>query len=162
MCLPMALVCGSRLGTCRGATTNSPATCTAPRVRRLFLLPHIRRDACASSGGQNLRREDLLWAFPQPEPDPYQLEWDDLVEAIRNDLPYNELERGVQASLVTAMGRMAAHTGQVVKYEDILNSDHEFAPEVDRLTFESPAPLQAGPDGSYPQPMPGEKGMQEY
>jgi len=112
--------------------------------------------------GQNLRREDLLWAFPQPEPDPYQLEWDDLVEAIRNDLPYNELERGVQASLVTAMGRMAAHTGQVVKYEDILNSDHEFAPEVDRLTFESPAPLQAGPDGSYPQPMPGEKGMQEY
>jgi len=112
--------------------------------------------------GQNLRREDLLWAFPQPEPDPYQLEWDDLVEAIRNDLPYNELERGVQASLVTAMGRMAAHTGQVVKYEDILNSDHEFAPEVDRLTFESPAPLQAGPDGRYPQPMPGEKGMREY
>src|SRR5690606_32722265 len=51
---------------------------------------------------------DLLWAYPQPEQNPYQLEWDDLLDAIRNDKPYNEVRRGVEASLVTSMGRMAA------------------------------------------------------
>ena len=47
------------------------------------------------------------------EPNPYQLEWDDLLDAIRNDKPYNEVKRGAEASLVASMGRMAAHTGQL-------------------------------------------------
>ncbi len=34
-----------------------------------------------------------------------------------------------KASLVTSMGRMAAHTGQEITYEDILNGEHEFAPD---------------------------------
>ncbi len=112
--------------------------------------------------GHNIKREDMLWAFPQPEPNPYQTEWDDLIDAIRNDKPYNEVERGVKASLVTSMGRMAAHTGQAVSYEDILNSDHEFAPGLEKLTASSPAPLIAGADGKYPVPMPGQKKMREY
>jgi len=112
--------------------------------------------------GHNPTREALLWAFPQPEPNPYQLEWDDLIAAIRNNTPYNEVERGVRASLVTAMGRMAAHTGQIVNYEDILNSDHEFAPDLDKLTEDSPAPLRRGPDGKYPVPAPGQLGLREY
>lgn len=112
--------------------------------------------------GHNMTSENLAWAFPQPEPNPYQLEWDDLIDAIRNDKPYNELERGVMASLVTSMGRMAAHTGQIVKLEDILNCPHEFAPDVDKLTMDSPAPLQADKDGKYPVPMPGIKKDREY
>ena len=42
------------------------------------------------------------------EQNPYQNEWNDLVDAIRGDKPYNEVKRGVEASLVTSMGRMAA------------------------------------------------------
>jgi hypothetical protein len=103
----------------------------------------------------------MLWAFPQPEPSPYQLEWDDLIQAIREDKPYNEARRGAIASLVTSMGRMAAHTGQVVTYEDILNCEHEFAAEVDKLTMDSPAPLQLA-DGKYPVPEPGIKKQREY
>ena len=38
----------------------------------------------------------------------------ELLDAIRRDQPYNEVRRGVEASLVTAMGRMACHTGRVV------------------------------------------------
>lgn len=106
--------------------------------------------------------ENLVWAFPQPEPNPYQLEWDDLIDAIRNDKPYNELRRGVEASLVTSMGRMAAHTGQVITYEQMLNCPHEFAPGLDKLTEDSPAPLQADKDGKYPCPMPGIKKDREY
>ena len=105
---------------------------------------------------------NVVWAFPQPEKSPYQWEWDDLVEAIRQDKPFNEVERGAQASLVASMGRMAAHTGRIVTYEQILNCPHEFAPEVDKLTPDGPAPLQAGPDGRYPVPQPGILTDREY
>ena len=113
---------------------------------------------------QKMADQDLVWKseVPEPEQDPYQNEWNELIAAIRDDKPYNEVEAGVKTSLVTSMGRMAAHTGQEITYEDILNGDHEFAPDVDKLTFDSPAPLQAGPDGKYPVPMPGLKKLREY
>ena len=57
---------------------------------------------------------------------------------------------------------MSAHTGQTITREDILNSDHEFAPDLDKLTLASPAPLKAGPDGKYPIPMPGTETHREY
>ncbi len=117
---------------------------------------------CRIYKGQNQTDEDPVWSFPQPEPNPYQLEWDDLIEAIRKDQPFNEVKRGAEASLVTSMGRMAAHTGQIVTWDDILNSDHEFAPEVDQLTLSSKAPLELGPDGKYPIPQPGITTTREY
>lgn len=112
--------------------------------------------------GQNMDRDNLAWAFPQPEPNPYQLEWDDLIEAIRTDTPYNEVERGATASLVTSMGRMAAHTGQVVTYDEMLNCPHEFAPGVDQLTMTAVAPLTLNADGKYPVPQPGLLKNREY
>lgn len=105
---------------------------------------------------------NLAWAFPQPETSPYQFEWDDLVDAIRNDKPYNEVRRGAEASLVASMGRMAAHTGQIVMFDQMLNCPHEFAPDVDKLSMESPAPLQLNADGRYPVPEPGIKVDREY
>jgi hypothetical protein len=104
----------------------------------------------------------VLWKFGQKEPNPYQLEWDHLMDAIRQDKPYNEAERGAKASLVTSMGRMAAHTAQVVTYDDILNCEHEFAPDVDKLTLDGPAPLIADADGKYPVPVPGLNKKREY
>lgn len=107
-------------------------------------------------------RGDIEWAAKQPERNPYQIEWDELIDAIRNDTPYNEVKRGAEASLVTSMGRKAAHTGQVITFEDMLNDDHEFAPYVDQLAMDSPAPLQKGPNGLYPTPAPGLIGKREF
>lgn len=117
---------------------------------------------CRTFSGHNIARKNMLWAFPQPEKNPYDLEWEDLIDAIKNDRPYNEVPRGATASLVTSMGRMAAHTGQVVSFDDILNSEHEFAPDVDKLTLDSPAPLRSDSEGKYPIPMPGISKTQEY
>src|SRR5262249_12470915 len=103
----------------------------------------------------NVARADLAWAYPQPEVNPYQLEWDHLIDAIRRDRPYNEARRGAEASLVTAMGRMAVHTGQLVSWDDILGNTHEFAPNVDKLTLPGDAPLKAGAEGHYSYPHPG-------
>lgn len=107
-------------------------------------------------------KSDVIWRAPRNEPDPYQLEWDHLLEAIRQDKPYNEAKRGAEASLVTAMGRMAAHTGQIITFDSMLNCAHEMAPEVDRLKMDSPAPVRADADGKYPVPQPGRKKDREY
>ncbi len=113
---------------------------------------------------QSLKRPDLAWEskVKPEERDPYQNEWDDLIDAIRKDKPYNEVKRGVEASLVTSMGRMAAHTGQEITYDEMLNCKHEFAPEVDKLNDDSPAPLKADKDGKYPVPNPGMNKSREY
>ncbi|MFM2097197.1 MAG: Inositol 2-dehydrogenase/D-chiro-inositol 3-dehydrogenase [Planctomycetota bacterium] len=113
--------------------------------------------------GHNAHKDDLVWAFPQPETNnPYQVEWDRLIQAIRDDKPHNEVKRGAEASLVTAMGRMAAHTGQIVTWDDALNHEHELAGEADKLTMESPAPVQANAEGKYPIPLPGITTSREY
>src|SRR5262245_15044561 len=103
--------------------------------------------------GQSMTKDNLLWQFGPNEPNPYQLEWDHLIDAIRQDRPYNEVERGTKASLVTSMGRMACHTAQVVTYDDMLNCEHEFAPEIESLTLDGPAPLLANAEGKYPVPL---------
>jgi len=117
---------------------------------------------CRIYKGQNISHKDLVWRFPGDEPNPYQLEWEDLMSAIRQDKHYNEVRRGAEASLITAMGRMAAHTGQLITRDGMLNCEHEFAPDVDKLTMDSPAPLRAGPDGKYPLPEPGIKTKREF
>ena len=111
---------------------------------------------------------DIAWMFglkegsrPTRETNPYQDEWERLMDAIKNDKPHNEVERGVQASVVTSMGRMAAHIGTEVTYDQMLNSDHVFGPGVENLTMASPSPLLANADGIYPIPQPGIK-KKEY
>jgi predicted dehydrogenase len=117
---------------------------------------------CRTFKGQNFAKKDQLWQFGPKEPDPYQLEWEHLMDAIRTDKPYNEVKRGAEASLVTAMGRMAAHTGQVITRDQMLNCEHELGADVDKLTYETPAPLRAGPDGKYPVPQPGITTKREF
>jgi predicted dehydrogenase len=111
--------------------------------------------------GQNFVKDQIAWQFPPKEPNPYQLEWDALIDAIVKDKLHNECKRGAEASLVTAMGRMAAHTGRVITFDEMLNCEHEFAPDVDKLAMDSPAPLQLAQDGKYPIPQPG-KLKREY
>lgn len=111
---------------------------------------------------QKMTKEHQIWRYGSREPNPYQLEWDHLIQAIRDDKPYNEARRGAEASHVTNMGRMSAHTGQVITWDQMLNSDHEFAPQVAELTMDSQAPIQAGPDGRYPVPLPGITKTREF
>lgn len=115
----------------------------------------------ATFKGLGSQTKDMIWKSKDGG-NPYQNEWDDLVDAILNDKPFNEVKRGVEASLVTSMGRMAAHTGQIVTFDQILNSDHEFAPNLDKLTLDGPAPLMPDANGKYPVPMPGINRKREY
>ena len=65
----------------------------------------------------------------------------------------DEVQRGAEASLVTSMGPMAAHTGREITFDDKLGCDHELAPGLDQLS-DSPAPVQPDAKGRYPGPQP--------
>ena len=114
--------------------------------------------------GQQMKSEDQLWAaFPKADaPDPYQLEWQDLLDAIREDKPYNEVKRGAEASMISSMGRFAAHTGQEITWEDYSTMNQELAPNIDQLTMKSESPLKADANHKYPVPEPGIKRDREY
>jgi len=113
---------------------------------------------------QTPKGSERIWVSQTPpgEENWYQNEWNDLMDAIRNDKPYNEVERGVTVSVVTSMGRMAAHTGQEISFDDMLNCEHEMAPGIEKFTMDSPAPVQADANGKYPVPQPGIKTTREY
>ncbi len=113
---------------------------------------------------QTAAPENLMWEskVSPDERDPYQNEWNDLVDAIRDGKPYNEVKRGVEASLVSSMGRMAANTGREITFDEMLNCDHEMAPGVEKFTMDSPAPLLADSSGRYPVPQPGIVTTREY
>ena len=162
--LPMARSSSSTGGPWRDANRSMPATCTAPKEWGSLPSTAIAGTPSSLYKGQTPTPSNMIWKsrVNPEEQDPYQNEWNDLMDAIRNDKPYNEAKRGTEASLVTSMGRMAAHTGQDITYDEILNCEHEFAPHLDKLTMDSPAPLPALPNGKYPVPQPGLTGHREF
>jgi predicted dehydrogenase len=111
--------------------------------------------------GQNLEEANRQWQSTDKS-NPYQNEWEVLIGKIRDNKPHNEVKTGVETCLVTAMGRMAAHTGQEITFDQMLKCEHEFAPDVDKLTYESPSPLMPMADGRYPIPEPGIKKEREF
>jgi len=104
---------------------------------------------------QAMDKDAIRWTATQPEPNPYREEWKHLVAAIRSGDTYNEAVRGAQASLVTAMGRFAAHTGRLVTFDEMMNCPDDLTAGVESLRDDSPAILVADSGGQYPVPMPG-------
>ena len=103
----------------------------------------------------NMVNKELTWEFGQPDPNPYHAEWQVLVDAIRQNKPHNEARRAGEAEVVALMGRMATHTGQYITWDQALNSNFQFVKDIDNMTFETPAPIKAGPNGIYAAPQPG-------
>ena len=104
---------------------------------------------------QNMVKENLVWEYPQPDCNPYHAEWQVLLDAIRQNKPHNESGRAGESAIACLMGRMATHTGQEISWDQALNSKFQFIKDIDNLTFDTPAPIKAGPDGVYPAPQPG-------
>jgi predicted dehydrogenase len=99
--------------------------------------------------------ENEFWRYAGPPCDPYQVEHDLFFDAIRNDQPYNEAERGARACLVAIMGRMACESGQLITWDQALTSNLELAPGLEHFTWDSPPPVQPDAQGRYPLAIPG-------
>lgn len=115
--------------------------------------------AIGTEGSGNVNGElkdpgnEILWKFRGPNPDPYQIEHDDLFAAIRSGAEYNEADNGAFSSLTAIMGRMATYSGQVIEWEAALNSELNLMPE--KFAWDAPTPVRANSDGSYPIALPG-------
>ncbi len=105
--------------------------------------------------GHNTTKENIIWRYEGEKDDPYQVELDRLVEAIRQNKRYNETERSAYAALAGILGRMAAESGKEVTWEQALASDLVLAPGLESLTMDSEPPVMPDKDGNYPVAMPG-------
>jgi hypothetical protein len=59
----------------------------------------------------------------------YQIEHDRLFSSIRNNRAENDGQYMSESTLLAIMGRMATYTGQVVTWEQAMNSKESLAPE---------------------------------
>ena len=109
---------------------------------------HIYKD-------QRCERSNIGWRAEKEPITPWQAEWDDLLEAIRKDKTHNEAKRAALSNLADIMGRAAAHSGQIITWEEAMASNFSFCPNIDQLTEESAPPVQADAAGHYPAPVPG-------
>jgi predicted dehydrogenase len=109
---------------------------------------HIYKD-------QRTDKDNIAWRPEREKASPYQVEWDVLLDAIRNDKPHNEVERGAYANLASIMGRAAVHLQRIVTWDELMASDFKFCSNVANFTYDSPSPLQADAQGCYPVPVPG-------
>jgi len=105
--------------------------------------------------GHDMTDANLLWQFDGPDPNPYRAEWQLLLDAIRRNTPHNESRRAGEAEVAAIMGRAATHTGQLVTWDQVMKSDFQFVKDIDGFSFDSEAPIHAGPNGIYAAPQPG-------
>ncbi len=104
---------------------------------------------------QRIAPDNIDWK-PEPEQvNPWQAEWNVLLDDIRKDRPHNESRRAAYSNLAAIMGRAAVHTGKVITWDEALASNFKFCDNVDGLNQDSPAPVQADAQGRYPAPIPG-------
>jgi predicted dehydrogenase len=105
---------------------------------------------------QHIAADNIEWR-PEPERvNPWQAEWNVLIDAIRNDRPHNEARRAALSNLGAIMGRAAVHSGKIITWDEAMASRFSFCPNVAELTASSPAPVKADAQGRYPAPVPGQ------
>jgi len=68
------------------------------------------------------------WSLQGGDNKPYVQEHTDLIASIRSGNPLNEAEQVATSTLTAIMGREAAHTGQIIKWDQFLNSDLDLSP----------------------------------
>ena len=89
----------------------------------------------------------------EEDPNPYQQEHDELFASIRSGEVISDTEFGAKATLTAIMGRMATYTGQVISWEDAMNSKEVLVR--DDLDWDSEPPVVPDENGNYPVPKPG-------
>jgi predicted dehydrogenase len=105
---------------------------------------------------QRCSNDNIAWRAPKEAVTPWEAEWNDLLDSIHKDRPHNEAKRAALSNIADLMGRAAAHIGRVVTWDEMMNSNFQFCPNIDELTDDSPPPVHADAQGRYPVPVPGE------
>lgn len=84
----------------------------------------------------------------------WQNQWNDFLDAIRTNKPFNQAKRAAHSNLAAIMGRAAMHMGRSVTWDEALASKFEWFPGIDQLTHESEPPIKSDAQGRYLCPCP--------
>ncbi len=88
------------------------------------------------------------------ENNPYQTEHDELFAAIaKGEYKYADAENGASSTMTSILGRMATYTGQVIEYDQAINSGLNIQPK--EYNFNAAPPILPNADGFYPIAVPG-------
>ena len=85
--------------------------------------------------------------------DGHQTEMDDFFAAMLAGKPYNEGGHGAESTMTAIMGRMATYSGQVLKWDKVLNSQLDLSPKI--MAWDADTRIKPGPDGLYACAIPG-------
>ncbi len=89
-----------------------------------------------------------------PEMNSYQQEHNDLAASILGTGPHHfEGDYAATSGMTAVMGRMATYSGQMVKWDDAVNSEVALAPA--RYAFDADPPTRPDAAGLYPAAIPG-------
>lgn len=96
----------------------------------------------------------LLAHDAKNDPNPYQVEHDELFEAIAaGQFKFADAENAAKSTFTAILGRMATYSGQVIEWDAAMNSNLVLAP--DTIDWNSSPKVLPGPDGLYPCAIPG-------
>jgi predicted dehydrogenase len=104
---------------------------------------------------QRTTDENVVWEAPKEEIGPWDAEWNVLLDSIRNDKPQNEVKRAAYSNFADLMGRAAVHSGKLITWDEMVNSEFQFVENIDDMDYDTPPPVLPDADGRYPVPVPG-------
>jgi myo-inositol 2-dehydrogenase/D-chiro-inositol 1-dehydrogenase len=87
------------------------------------------------------------------DPNPYQVEHDELFASIRKGEVINDLHFGAMSTMTAILGRYATYSGLEIKMEDALASEVQLMPATN--SWDDTPPVVPNSDGYYPIAVPG-------
>ncbi len=99
----------------------------------------------------HISKDNIAWS---PAPDvqtPWDYEWIDFINSIRENRPHNETQRAVNSDFASLMGRAAAHTNQIVTWDDVTQSDFAFCDAPEGAGLRQPAAGAGECRGIFPR-----------
>jgi len=106
---------------------------------------------------QRTTKDNIVWEAPPEKYNPWDAEWNVLLESIRNDKPQNEARRAAESNFADLMGRASVHSGKEITWDEMVNSEFQHYPgKIDDLDYDSQPPVKPDEQGRYPVPVPGE------
>ena len=105
-----------------------------------------RAEISERKGGLNITSSGNTWSFRGRDNNIYQTEHDLLFAGIRNGKPINNGEYMAKSTLLAILGRMATYTGQMITWEQAMNSRESL----------TPAKYEWGPLPTPPVAIPGQ------